>query len=369
MTEQEARRILGVSPEADFDEIKKRYRRLMLQVHPDTDIRGEKQLTAHAQRNNLAYETLKRGNCGKSFSSPHQDQRTGQKENQKEKQEKNRGTHAWKGSRPRWDAPVNLHAYSEREILHYAEDADGSVLGSFCIAKGKYLWTVEEDFPLFLLSISRCAKALLDEAEDSLYQDSLRRDSLYFRKGAADTVSSFSSGQTLPRSQVLTDLVYLLAQQFIDSTGLLEQLAKRKTADSSGNPVFYLPAMLETAPCLLPPEGGTPLYPARLNRHRLYLKDASGQELGYLSFPDDRLYYVIIPLFEQRLVQVRIRAAGTQETASQPGKMQRNRKKKDAGRYRHLHLWIRFSSEAGSSLPENLNLQIERLLAEYRQAL
>lgn len=359
MTEQEARRILGVSPEADFDEIKKRYRRLMLQVHPDTDIRGEKQLTLHAQRNNLAYETLKKGNSGRSSFSSHQDQRTRQKENQEEKQRKNSGFHARETSGPGWDASVNHHAYSEREILHYAEDADGSVLGSFCIAKGKYLWTVEEDFPLFLLSISRCAKALLDKAEDSLYH----------RKAAAGRAASSSSGQTLPRSQVLADLVYLLAQQFIDSTGLLEQLAKKKTVDSSGNPVFYLPAMLETAPGLFPPEDDTPLYPARLNRHRLYLKDVSGRELGYLSFPDDRLYYVIIPLFEQRRVQVRIRAAGPQKTASQPGKPQGNRKKKDTGRYRHLHLWIRFSSEAGSSLPENLNLQIERLLAEYRQAL
>ena len=297
MTEQEARRILGVSPEADFDEIKKRYRRLMLQVHPDTDIRGEKQLTAHAQRNNLAYETLKKGNSGKiPFSSPYQDQRTGQKDSRKEKQEKDSGFHARKASRPGWDAPVNLHAYSEREILHYAEDADGSVLGTFCIAKGKYLWTVEEDFPLFLLSISRCAKALLDEAEDRLVRQEIPA----------------RLNQTLPRSQVLADLVYLLAQQFIDSTG---------------------------------------------------------RELGYLSFPDDRLYYVIIPLFEQRRVQVRIRAAGTQETASRPGKPQGSRKKKDAGRYRHLHLWIRFSAESGSSLPENLNLQIERLLADYRQAL
>ena len=353
MTEQEARRILGVSPEADFDEIKKRYRRLMLQVHPDTDIRGEKQLTAHAQRNNLAYETLKKRNSGKIPFSSHQEQRTGQKDSRKEKQEKDSGFHARKASRPAWDAPVNLHAYSEREILHYAEDADGSVLGTFCIAKGKYLWTVEEDFPLFLLSISRCAKALLDEAEDRLVRQEVPA----------------RLNQTLPRSQVLADLVYLLAQQFIDSTGLLEQLAKKRTADSSGNPVFYLPAMLEAAPGLLPPEDGCPLYPARLSRHRLYLKDASGRELGYLSFPDDRLYYVIIPLFEQRRVQVQIRTAGTQETASRPGKPQGSRKKKDAGRYRHLHLWIRFSAESGSSLPENLNLQIERLLADYRQAL
>jgi hypothetical protein len=30
----------------------------------------------------------------------------------------------------------------------------------------------------------------------------------------------------------------------------------------------------------------------------------SGNELGYLSFVDDRLYYVVIPLFEQKKVQI-----------------------------------------------------------------
>ena len=335
MTPAEAGRILGISPKADMEQIKKQYRRLMHQFHPDVSGFSNTGYQYTAQEINLAYEVLKKG-----FADFQEDIFSGA-----EKKAASKNLH--------WDAPLNQHAWTEREILHYAEDYEGNVIGNFTIARGKYLWTEEEDFPLFLLSISRCAKALLDEAEDRLVRQEVPA----------------RLNQTLPRSQVLADLVYLLAQQFIDSTGLLEQLAKKKTADSSGNPVFYLPAMLEAAPGLLPPEDGCPLYPARLSRHRLYLKDASGRELGYLSFPDDRLYYVIIPLFEQRRVQVQIRTAGTQETASRPGKPQGSRKKKDAGRYRHLHLWIRFSAESGSSLPENLNLQIERLLAEYRQAL
>lgn len=35
MTEREAYKILGISPEAGQDEIKKSYRQLMLRVHPD----------------------------------------------------------------------------------------------------------------------------------------------------------------------------------------------------------------------------------------------------------------------------------------------------------------------------------------------
>lgn len=39
--------------------------------------------------------------------------------------------------------------------------------------------------------------------------------------------------------------------------------------------------------------------------HKLYLKNQSGKELGSLSFSDDRLYYVVVPLFEQKRVQIK----------------------------------------------------------------
>lgn len=101
-----------------------------------------------------------------------------------------------------------------------------------------------------------------------------------------------------------------------------------------------------------------PLSPAGIKNHRLYLKDTTGQEIGYLSFADDRLYYVLIPLFEQRQVLVRLHTAGSGE-GTFPSSMKRN-----AG-YRRLHLWMKFKKDS-SQMPESLNLQISRLLEKYK---
>ena len=86
------------------------------------------------------------------------------------------------------------------------------------------------------------------------------------------------------------------------------------------------------------------------------MKDVSGEELGYLSFKDDRLYYIVVPLFEQRRVQVRIRVS--EEPASQG-------KGKNTSFYQSLDLYIRFDPLQHQFLPENLNLQIEKILREY----
>ncbi|MGI5999553.1 MAG: J domain-containing protein [Candidatus Merdisoma sp.] len=349
MTEQEARRILGISAETDMQEIKKRYRRLMLQAHPDAaDPSGGScgSHTLRAQEINLAYSLLKQG--GSRDASASQERPAAEK-----------GSSAFrKKSRAAWNAPVNPQAYTEREILHYAENSEGTVLGNFCVARGKYLWTTEEDFPLFLLSISQCAKGLLDTLENSFYGQE------------GSSAFSPSPARRALRSQTLAELVYLLAQQFIDSSALLRELSRKQRSDKNGASIFYFSAMLETEAGAPAPEEGALLSPAGLRRHRLYLKDPSGQLLGYLSFPDDRLYYVIIPLFEQRRVQVRIQVQESPGPQSQAGaKSSGAEKKKGAGRYRRLHLWVKLLPEIGNGRPESLNLQIEQLLTRYRQAL
>lgn len=356
MTIKEAYQILGIPVGTDFYEIKKRYRQLMLQVHPDSCepfVSREPSMSCEpsmsrapsvscAQEITAAYSVLKRSISGSSTSVLQKGRETARNDRKTGPEEK----------RYNWNAPVNEHAYREREIYHYAEDSEGTILGSFCIARGKYLWTTEEDFSLFLLSIARCGNELLDELD---HKPDSQRDA-----------ASFSHGRQ--RSQILAELVYLLAQQFIDGTSLLRELSGRETRDKSGNPVFYLPAMLELAPLSPVPEAGGVLCPSRLQNHRLYLKNQSGLELGYLSFPDDRLYYVVIPLFEQRKAQVRIQLAETESGETGTGKTQR-RQKKDTGGYRRLHLWIKLPSDRGNGMPENLNLQIEQLLDRCRQSL
>ena len=49
------------------------------------------------------------------------------------------------------------------------------------------------------------------------------------------------------------------------------------------------------------------LSPAYLKNHRLFVRNKTGKESGYISFKDDRLYYIIIPLLEQKSAQVKIK--------------------------------------------------------------
>lgn len=107
----EACRILGVSGNCDTIQLKKRYRQLLHLVHPDGAAfrQGEEEYPYGIHEIQIAYAVLTGGTAD---------------------------------------------AFCERDILQYIEDFDGSVLGTFTLARGKYLWKPEEEFPLFLQSIS-----------------------------------------------------------------------------------------------------------------------------------------------------------------------------------------------------------------------
>lgn len=285
MTIHQAYRLLGLAPGASQEELKKQYRQLMHQVHPDampdpaaafenisggsSEMAPEKLRLLRAQEINLAYGLLKKEltHCKPQRGS------------------------AAKPSSPAWNAPLNPQVYRSREILHYAEDSEGGILGSFCIARGKYLWQMEEDFPLFLLSLYRLSKELLDEVEAS---------------GSGDQAGR---GLQKLRRQIQPELTYLLAQQFLDCSALLKELAVKEGNVREGEPVYSMAAMLETKSSQrsVSLKVGDFLLPSALRNHRLFVRNQQGQELGYLSFQDDWLYYIVVPLFEQRKVQVRIR--------------------------------------------------------------
>ncbi|MCM1385761.1 MAG: DnaJ domain-containing protein [Bacillus sp. (in: Bacteria)] len=268
MTVKEAYRILGLTPGAKLQEIKKKYRELMMQVHPDTNSRNQYPYTV--QEINAAYSVLK----GKIFPTTEKGKHHNKDKNSEKKAD------------IIWNAPINRHAYTERDVLQYVEDYDGAILGNFCIARGKYMWTTDEDFSLFLRSLYQCSKQILDEADTLLNRDE----------------------PPAGRTQFQAELTYLLTQQFISQTALLQEISKE-------------------------------------------------EKTGYLSFPDDRLYYIVVPLFEQKTAQVKI-----QVSAKQP-----ERKKRSATNYRNLHLWIKLSDSACQKMPENLNIEIERLLEKYKR--
>ena len=286
--------------------IKKKYRQRMLSAHPD--VQPEEETEYSAQQLNHAYAYLKKNGWYDGHVS------------KKSYREKSRAPKTQV-----WDAPVNEQAWREREIYSYAEDSEGERIGYFKIATGKYIWRTEEDFSLFQKSIFACASQILEEVE--------RKKQIYKKERL--------------RVQTLATLVYLLAQQFLDSTALLKELGQEQKADAEGNRIFLVPAMLELTGNIRAAEGEV-ISPKRLTKHRLYVKNGQGEELGYLSFRDDCMYYVIIPLMEQRRVKVRMKAAEGKKTACQK-----------------LDFYVKLLEKDTTGMPESLNLQIEQLLNDY----
>ena len=326
MTEKEAFAVLGIGKEATQDEIKRAYRKLMHRVHPDTAAGNmtekkeseKKDNIYQAHEINMAYQVLRK----RKNPADHEEQRD------------KRWTEA---QTVLWDAPVCDNAYTERKIFQPVHDPEGNEIGRMCVAKGRYQWTEDEEFPLFMHSIYHCSGRLLAEAE-----------TLRDRNPAKDERT---------RLKVQAELAYLLAQQFMGGIDTLAKLAKEIHRQADGRDVYRVLGALERTVGQKMQKTGSLLAVSGIRNHRLYVKNQSGQELGYLSFWDDRLYYVLIPLFEYRQVQVKIEVV--EDSAA---KSRKNREYSDK-----LMIQIRQSSDEKNTLPENLNLKIVALLEQYRK--
>ena len=337
MTRSQACRILGVSIAADMQEIKKSYRQLMHKVHPDTDAFHKTEYDYSAQEINEAYAFLCKFGVGHSGHASHTSaSRASTRSASRTSTSSSSGpssshTSSDAPKKKRWNAPVNPHAYAKRNIYHYVEDYDCSIIGSFILDTGKFIWKPEEDFPLFLKSIFECSKKILEQTEQT-----------------GDGRPSLSR-----RGEVQAELTYLLTQQFIDASETLKLLIKPSVGKDAD--IYRIPSMLELSLSAPKLAVGSTLYPASITRHRLFLKSAAGQNVGYLSFHDDRLYYIVIPLLEQRRAQVKICVSEKQES----------KKVRNSSRYRHLDFWLKIPHAATGTFPENISLQIKNLLDDY----
>ena len=300
MNRAQAKKILGLTGTETPKEIKSIYRKLMYDTHPDNT--KDDSSTKDAAKINTAYELLKDGFAKSEV-----------KLSKKKK------------AQTVWKAKENKNAFTERPILHQIEDYDGEVIGTIEVARGKYIWTMDEEFPMFLKSVYETAKDLLIEA-----------------RGTGNEPT-----ETI-KQKYLADLTYLLTSQYIDGLTSLQQLATKEGSD------FKVSAMLEMELDKAIPKLGTALYPAGITNHRLYIRNLSGEILGYLSFKDDRLYYVIIPLFEGRTVQVKMQV------------VEKKLKARSKGRYAEVALWLRLNKESKTDI-ESKNLKIEELLRAYAQ--
>lgn len=300
MNKSQARKILGLDGSENEREVKKKYRKLMHDHHPDSSGSSDGEMAAKI---NTAYELIMKSFDGGIVTT---------------------SSKSKKSKKKNWNAKENKNAYCVRPIFHEVEDFDGNSIGTIEIARGKYVWTKDEEFSLFLKSLYETSKELLENA----------RPTLFFQ--VPDVI----------KQKYLADLTYLLTGQFIDSTLTLKELG---VLDIDA---YKISAMVELGADVAVPKVGTTLYPAGISNHRLYLRNKVSEIVGYLSFKDDRLYYVIIPLLEQKRAQVKMVVAD---------KTLKSRTRK---RYVDLDLWIRLI-DVETSAVESTNLKIDELLKKY----
>ena len=299
MTYSEALKILDIEKADSRAVLKKKYRALMLKVHPDSlagNSRVDYAYSAHEI--NAAYEFLRNHI---------------REEEVRQEEEKAQGQN-------RWNAPVNENAYTEREVYQYIEGTDGSTAGIFSAAEGKYYLTDDEDYKLFLLSIYNCSKKLLERFPDPVIE------------------------------KYHPEMAYLISWQFVDQAHVLE---KYEVDSESGSLTYYVPAMLESKGNWFNANEGEILTPGSVRNHRLYLNDLSGCEAGYVSFADDRLYHALVPMFEQRIVRLKIRVSG-----SRVGKTN----------VKALDLWIKMIDDGINQVAVTVNSRIENLLDTCRKS-
>lgn len=345
MTRQEACRVLGISGILNQEQIKKRYHQLLHLVHPDTAAFRDHETIEYPydiHEITTAYSVL-------SGSPPEEDDWI--KENP--------------DARDMWDAKVQESAFCEREILQHVEDYDGSVIGVFTLARGKYIWTPDEEFPLFMQSIMRVVTKLISQVEDEEVFWA-GNDPYGFADGFSGNPESNRRSLQLDRekTQLREKLTYLLTQQFIDARETLGQLVQSKENADHTETIFQIPAMLEREHFYPEIEAGETLYPAKVRDHRLFVKNEAGDILGYLSFADDRMYYLVIPLFEQRRVQVKLKAIDGEPDED----IWRTRRRRGNQQVK-LNLWLKFKEAQNSGTLEDSNGQIKWLLDEYREIL
>lgn len=269
MSAEQAYKILAVPQSADIKAIKKKYRKLMLKVHPDSLKSGKNTYQYSAQEINEAYSIIIKNlsdNKMSGYFNNSSDDNYSSEYTYYEEYYQDYNTYASDGGN--WDAPVNDNVYTSRAVIK-------------------------------------------------------------------------------------AQLAYLLAQQYIDATYTLNELITPVKQNNAQ--IFYIDSMLEmpaNAPFL---RAGMTLYPQSLKNHRLYLKTKSGNAAGYISFRDDRLYYIINPLLEQKRAQVKVQIAARQD---------KNNTRHNV-KYKNLDFWIRISDNNSGTFPESINMQIEEILTKY----
>ena len=248
MTRDDARIILEVEKDADLVSVKRQYHRLMLRFHPDAAASGEGD-HKRAQEIIEAYRTI----IGQNGDEPEQD--------------------SW------WDAPIVASAPADRTVYVRYRFFDHEDLPASEVARGKFIWDPEmEEFSLFCRSILELSRSYADDADIS----------------------------------AIKDRFHMLMQAYINPEYCIPRLNAPAYTDETGVTWYGFRGhvLIEDREKADLTETGMPVeFSFTGDRAYASIRTPAGEtaEIGALSFDEDHLYYVLLPMIRDGKTKVRAR--------------------------------------------------------------
>lgn len=248
MTLKEAYKILGVSKENTDREIKAKYKKLLIMYHPDSDPTRER--------------------------APEDDEKIRQVIEAYKKIRKSEGEPYFEPYEFTWDAFENKSAFSERNIFFQFKIYDEALPPSK-MARGRFVWDPDmEEFPLF-------AKSVLEACKDVM-----------------------TDHDVTPAPDKVKDIFHLMMQEYILPADAARKIGK-KIREDGDKEVYYFSGFIKDElgsrreskiNC------GEPLN-IFLREDRAVVEEiVTGRMLGSISFDEDELYYIVLPLLEDPMV-------------------------------------------------------------------
>ena len=249
MTLKEAYKILGASKHDDDREIKTKYKKLLIMYHPDS------------------YPTRKR--------DPEDDEKIRQVIEAYKKIRESEGEPSFDSYEFSWDAFENKNAFSERDIYvqfrMYDEDLPLSKM-----ARGRFVWDPDmEEFRLFSKSVLEACKDILTDYQVTLTHDKVK------------------------------DIFHLMMQEYILPADAARKIGKKVNEDEAGETFSFNGFIKGTSEDKRRSEvrTGEPLNIFPREDRAVVEEIVTGNVLGSVSFDEDELYYVILPLLDDPAVE------------------------------------------------------------------
>ena len=251
MTLKEAYKILGASKHDADREIKAKYKKLLIMYHPDSD--------PNRKRN------------------PEDDEKIRQVIEAYKKIRESEGEPSFDSYEFSWDAFENKNAFSERNIYvqfrMYDEDLPLSKM-----ARGRFVWDPDmEEFRLFSKSVLEACKDVLTDYQITANPDKVK------------------------------DIFHLMMQEYVLPADAARKIGNKVKEDETGETFSFTGFIIDTAADKRISEVriGEPLN-IYLREDRAVVEEiVTGKILGSVSFDEDELYYVILPLLDDPEVEAR----------------------------------------------------------------